>query len=101
MKLTIKEWKFLYKLQHKKNPTADELIEFIEKRENEKVSSNENEKRYTVIIGLFVYAENDEKAIKEAEFYIEHNQLVDDNRAEILEIAELPFGSLKKRIIKG
>ena len=54
----------------------------------------EKEKRYTVTIDLYVYAENDEQAIKEAQFYVEHNRLVEDNKASIVSIHETPFGNI-------
>lgn len=49
-------------------------------------------KRYVVTLDLYVYAKDDTKAKEEAEFYVKHNKLVDDNKAEIVSIHEAPFG---------
>lgn len=53
-----------------------------------------NEKRYIVTLDLYVYAENDNKAKKEAERYIQHIKEIDDNKAEVVSIHEAPFGAL-------
>lgn len=55
-----------------------------------------NEKRYAVTLDLYVYAETDEKAKEEAEFYKEHIELVADNKANIVSIHETPFGSIEE-----
>lgn len=52
------------------------------------------EKRYTVTLDVYVYAQDDEGAKKEAQFYKEHLQLVEDNKAEIVSIHETPFGTI-------
>ncbi len=59
-----------------------------------------NKKRYTVTVDLYVYAETDEKAKQEAEFYKEHIELVEDNKANVVSIFETPFASFKKREVK-
>ena len=52
------------------------------------------EKRYAVTVDLYVYAETDEKAKEEAEFYKEHIQLVADNKANVVSIHEAPFAKI-------
>lgn len=59
-----------------------------------------DKKRYTVTIDLYVYAETDAKAKQEAEFYKEHIELVEDNKANVLSIFETPFASFEKREVK-
>lgn len=52
------------------------------------------EKRYTVTLDVYVYAENDEGAKKEAEFYKEHLRLVEDNNADVVSIHETHYGTI-------
>lgn len=54
----------------------------------------DNKKRYVVTVDLYVYAEDDDGAKKEAEFYKEHIQLVEDNKANIVSIHDAPFGEI-------
>lgn len=51
-------------------------------------------KRYTVTIDLYVYANTDDEAIKEAKKVIDTLEKKDDCKAEILSIFETPFGTI-------
>lgn len=57
-------------------------------------------KRYTVTIDLYVYANTDNEAIKEAKKVIDTLENKDDCKVEILSIYETNFGSLQSRELK-
>ena len=52
----------------------------------------EKQKRYTVTLDLYVYANTDDEAIKEAKKVIDTLENKDDCKAEILSIHKTPFG---------
>ncbi|MDY0193603.1 MAG: hypothetical protein RBR93_08750 [Aliarcobacter butzleri] len=52
----------------------------------------EKQKRYTVTLDLYVYANTDDEAIKEAKKAIDTLENKDDYKSEILSIHETPFG---------
>lgn len=54
----------------------------------------EKQKRYTVTLDLYVYANTDDEAIKEAKKVIDTLENKDDCKAEILSIHETPFGTI-------
>jgi hypothetical protein len=54
----------------------------------------EKQKRYTVTLDLYVYANTDNEAIKEAKKVIDTLENKDDCKAEILSIFETPFGTI-------
>ena len=60
--------------------------------------SNE-EKRYAVTIDFYVFAKNDKDVIKKSEMICDLLDKKYDNHANIVEINEQPFGSLKNRKI--
>lgn len=51
-------------------------------------------KRYTLTVDLYIYANTDDEAIKEAKKVIDTLENKDDCKAEILSIHETPFGSI-------
>lgn len=56
----------------------------------------EKQKRYTVTIDLYVYANTDDEATKEAKKAIDTLENKDDCKAEILSIHETPFGVISE-----
>jgi hypothetical protein len=58
-------------------------------------------KRYAVTIDLYIHAENDSEAIKQAEKVAENLRGKEDNHASVLEIWENKFGSLNHRLVKS
>ena len=58
-------------------------------------------KRYAVTIDLYIHAENDSEAIKQAETVAENLRGKEDNHASVLEIWENKFGSLNHRLVKS
>ena len=58
-------------------------------------------KRYAVTIDLYIHAENDSDAIKQAEKVAEKLRSKEDNHASVLEIWENKFGSLNHRLVKS
>lgn len=54
----------------------------------------EKQKRYTVTLDLYVYANTDDEAIKEAKKVIDALENKDDCKAEILSIFETPFRTI-------
>lgn len=58
------------------------------------------EKRYSVVISVYVYAETDEKAIKEAKKLVDKLGDYEDNYAGIESIHETPFASMNKRKVE-
>lgn len=53
----------------------------------------EKQKRYTLTVDLYIYANTDDEAIKEAKKVIDTLENKDDCKAEILSIYETMFGS--------
>lgn len=53
-----------------------------------------DKKRYTLTVDLYIYANTDDEAIKEAKKVIDTLENKDDCKAEILSIHETPFGSI-------
>ena len=60
----------------------------------------EKQKRYTLTVDLYIYANTDDEAIKEAKKVIDTLENKDDCKAEILSIHETNFGSLQSRELK-
>lgn len=58
-------------------------------------------KRYAVTIDLYIHAENDSDAIKQADEIAEKLRSKEDNHASVLEIWENQFGSLNHRLVKS
>ena len=54
-------------------------------------------KRYAVTIDLYVHAENDQDALQQAQAMAETVNGKEDNQASVLELSEIPFGSIKAR----
>jgi hypothetical protein len=54
-------------------------------------------KRYAVTIDLYIHAENDSDAIKQADKIAEKLRSKEDNHASVLEIWENKFGSIDHR----
>jgi hypothetical protein len=57
-------------------------------------------KRYAVTIDLYVYAEYDEDAIKQADDIAKQMDLDNDNKATVQSIHEQSFGQLTSRKVK-
>ena len=58
-------------------------------------------KRYAVTIDLYIHAENDSEAIKQADKIAENLRGKEDNHASVFEIWENKFGSLNHRLVKS
>jgi uncharacterized protein (UPF0210 family) len=58
-------------------------------------------KRYAVTIDLYVHADSDAEAIKQADKIAEKLRSKEDNHASVLEIWENQFGSLNHRLVKS
>jgi len=56
--------------------------------------------RYIPTIQLAIYADSDEQAKEKANNLIKHLQSLSDNDAEMIELHEMPYGSMKGREIK-
>ena len=59
------------------------------------------EKRYTVKLDAYLYAENDEQAKIKAAKLAELLQNFEDNNAQVIELRETPYGSLTSREVDG
>lgn len=57
-------------------------------------------KRYAVKVDFYVYAKSDDDAIYSADERAREIDLKYDNQANVMEINEIPYGSLKSRKIK-
>lgn len=57
-------------------------------------------KRYVATIDLYVYAENDNEAYKKSKEVVDVVQELDDNRAGIVSVEEVPFASRATRKIE-
>ena len=57
-------------------------------------------KRYTVTIDLYVYAESDKDAVKQAETIAKQMDIDNDNKASVQSIYEQSFGQLTSRQVK-
>ena len=57
------------------------------------------EKRYVVTMDMYVYAENDHMAKKEAQKIADELKSKYDNQAQVLELGEQPFASIQFRKI--
>ena len=55
------------------------------------------EKRYTVKLGAYLYAENDEQAKAKAEKLAKLLQTLEDNSAQVIELNETPYGYFTNR----
>ena len=58
------------------------------------------EKRYTVKLDAYLYAENDEQAKARAEKLAKRLRMGQDNSAQVIELNETPYGSFTNRKIK-
>lgn len=65
-----------------------------------KVEKMKDEKRYTAIISVYVYAQNDEDAKKEARKIVEKIGDIEDNYAGIESLHETQFAMLKARKVE-
>ena len=59
------------------------------------------EKRYTVKLDAYLYAENDQEAKIKAAKLAELLQNFEDNNAQVIELRETPYGSLTSREVDG
>ena len=59
------------------------------------------EKRYTVKLDAYLYAENDQEAKIKAAKLAELLQTVEDNNAQVIELKETPYGSFTSREVDG
>jgi hypothetical protein len=57
-------------------------------------------KRYVVEIDLYVYADNDEDAKAQAQEIADNLDLDSDNKADVKEISELSWGSMRPRKVE-
>jgi hypothetical protein len=57
-------------------------------------------KRYAVTIDLYVYADSDQDAIKQADDIAKQMDLDNDNKASVQSIHEQSFGQLTSRKVK-
>lgn len=53
--------------------------------------------RYAVKLDAYLYAENDSEAKAKAIKIEEHMQQFEDNNAKVIDLREIPFGSLTSR----
>lgn len=60
----------------------------------------ENKSRYTVTLEFYIYAKDDEEAIKLAQKIEDNQRRKYDNQAIVTEIYHTPFGTLSTRRIK-
>ena len=54
-------------------------------------------KRYVITVDFYAYSESDEEIIKEANFYVESENLVNDNRMSVVSICQQNFGEFGGR----
>ncbi len=59
------------------------------------------EKRYTVKLDAYLYAENDQEAKIKAAKLAELLQTFEDNNAQVIELKETPYGSLTSREVES
>lgn len=57
-------------------------------------------KRYTLMVQLYMYAENDNEARETAKDIEELLQSVEDNKAKVIEINETPFAKMISRKVE-
>ena len=58
------------------------------------------EKRYTAIISVYVYAQNDEDAKKEAQKIVDKMGDIEDNYAGVESLQETPFAKMTSRKVE-
>ena len=58
------------------------------------------EKRYTVKLDAYLYAENDEQAKARAEKLAKRLRMGQDNSAQVIELNETPYGSFTNREVE-
>ena len=59
------------------------------------------EKRYTVKLDAYLYAENDQEAKIKAAKLAELLQNFEDNNAQVIELKETPYGSFTSREVES
>jgi len=68
------------------------IIENVIKEEN-------NEKRYFAIIGYYIWENDDQSALQQAQSFAKEFDKIEDNRCSVLKLVEMPQGSMKSRVV--
>lgn len=53
--------------------------------------------RYIAVIDLFIYADSDEDALRQAQEFADRENAKNDNNCKVIELFENRFGSLESR----